>query len=106
VEETEHLLKLSKLLATQDFQARMEGLVLLQDDCKNNPQFISKNIAFMFLFSKQLIDAFVLTLTDCHKNVSQKALQVLTLMTPILRGASSPVMVSLVTAATDNLNSK
>ncbi|XP_071595944.1 TOG array regulator of axonemal microtubules protein 2 [Heliangelus exortis] len=97
--EPDHLLKLSRLLATQDFHARMEGLVLLQDDCKNNPQFILKNVV-------EIIDAFVPTLTDCHKNVSQKALQVLTLMTPILRGASSPVMVSLVTAATDNLNSK
>ncbi|XP_030303398.1 TOG array regulator of axonemal microtubules protein 2-like [Calypte anna] len=99
VEETEHLLKLSQLLTAQDFHARMEGLVLLRDDCKNNPQFISRNIG-------EIIDAFALTLTDCHKNVSQRALEVLTLMTPILRGASSPVMVSLVTAATDNLNSK
>lgn len=38
--------------------------------------------------------------------MNQKALEVLALMTPILKYALHPMLVSLVTAVTDNLNSK
>ncbi|KFU94897.1 Protein FAM179A, partial [Chaetura pelagica] len=77
----------------------MKGLKLLLDHCKSSPQFISTNIV-------QVFDIFVLTLQDFHKNVNQRVLEVFALMIPMLRGALQPVMVSLVTAIIDNLNSK
>ncbi|XP_051470984.1 TOG array regulator of axonemal microtubules protein 2 [Apus apus] len=99
VEATEQLLELNGLLKAQEFQSRMKGLELLLDHCKSSPQFISTNIV-------QVFDVFVLTLQDCHKKVNQRALEVLALMIPVLRGALQPIMVSLVTAIIDNLNSK
>ncbi|NXQ97886.1 TGRM2 protein, partial [Sagittarius serpentarius] len=99
VEETEQLKELYKLLTAKDFQTRMEGVVLLLDHCKNSPQLISSNIV-------QIFDVFVLRLQDCNKKVNKQALEVLALMTPMLRGALHPVLVSLVGAVTDNLNSK
>ncbi|NXJ42737.1 TGRM2 protein, partial [Ciconia maguari] len=99
VEETEQLMELYKLLTAKEFQTRMEGVVLLLDHCKSSPQFISTNIV-------QIFDVFVLRLQDCNKKVNQKALEALALMTPMLRDALHPVLVSLVAAVTDNLNSK
>ncbi|NXH17662.1 TGRM2 protein, partial [Bucco capensis] len=97
--ETEELNNLCELLAAKDFQTQMEGVDLLLDHCKSNPHFISTNIV-------QIFDIFVLRLQDYHKKVKQKALEALALMIPMLRDALHPVLVSLVTAATDNLNSK
>ncbi|NXW03242.1 TGRM2 protein, partial [Fregetta grallaria] len=99
VEETEQLQELYKLLTAKEFQTRMEGVVLLLDHCKSRSQLISTNIV-------QIFDVFVLRLQDCNKKVNQQALEVLALMTPILREALHPVLVSLVEAVTDNLNSK
>ncbi|KFW62058.1 Protein FAM179A, partial [Pygoscelis adeliae] len=98
-EETERLRELYELLAAKDFQTRMEGLVLLLDHCKNSPQLISNNIV-------QIFDLFFLRLHDWHKKVNQQALEALVLMIPMLRNALHPVLVSLVAAITDNLNSK
>lgn len=44
-EETEQRQELCKLLTAEDFQTRMEGVMLLLDHCKNNPQLISTNIS-------------------------------------------------------------
>ncbi|KAK2531918.1 hypothetical protein Q9233_005578 [Columba guinea] len=44
-EETEQHQELCKLLTAKDFQTRMEGVMLLLDHCKNNPQLISTNIS-------------------------------------------------------------
>ncbi|NXT44211.1 TGRM2 protein, partial [Pelecanoides urinatrix] len=99
VEETEQLKELYKLLTAKEFQTRMEGVVLLLDHCKSRPQLISTNIV-------QIFDVFVLRLQDCNKKVNQQALEALALMTPMLRDALHPVLVSLVAAVTDNLNSK
>ncbi|NXL06699.1 TGRM2 protein, partial [Mesembrinibis cayennensis] len=99
VEEIEQLQELYRLLTAKEFQKRKEGVVLLLDHCKNRPQFISTNIV-------QIFDIFVLRLQDCNKKVNQQALEVLALMTPMLRDALHPVLVSLVSAVTDNLNSK
>ncbi|KAF1674783.1 TOG array regulator of axonemal microtubules protein 2, partial [Pygoscelis papua] len=99
VEETERLRELYELLAAKDFQTRMEGLVLLLDHCKSSPQLISNNIV-------QIFDLFFLRLHDWHKKVNQQALEALVLMIPMLRNALHPVLVSLVAAVTDNLNSK
>ncbi|KAF1470077.1 TOG array regulator of axonemal microtubules protein 2, partial [Pygoscelis antarcticus] len=98
-EETERLRELYELLAAKDFQIRMEGLVLLLDHCKSSPQLISNNIV-------QIFDLFFLRLHDWHKKVNQQALEALVSMIPMLRNALHPVLVSLVAAITDNLNSK
>ncbi|XP_009698603.1 PREDICTED: protein FAM179A [Cariama cristata] len=99
VEETEQLKELYKLLTAKEFQTRMEGVVLLLDHCKSSPQLISTNIV-------QIFDVFVLRLQDCNKKVKQQALEVLSLMTPMLGDALHPALVSLVAAATESLNSK
>ncbi|XP_050750953.1 TOG array regulator of axonemal microtubules protein 2 [Gymnogyps californianus] len=99
VEETEQLKDLYELLTAKEFQTRMEGVVRLLDHCKSSPQFISTNIV-------QIFDVFVLRLQDCNKKVNQQALEALALMTPMLRDSLHPVVVSLVAAVTDNLNSK
>ncbi|EOB06824.1 Uncharacterized protein FLJ43249-like protein, partial [Anas platyrhynchos] len=99
VEEIEQLKELNKLLTAKEFQARMEGVVLLLDHCKNNPQLISANIV-------QIFDVFVPRLQDSNKKVNQQALEALASITPILRDSLHPVLISLVAAVTDNLNSK
>ncbi|KFV52267.1 Protein FAM179A, partial [Tyto alba] len=98
-EQTEQLNELYKLLRAKEFQRRMEGAVLLIDYCKSSPKLVSTNIV-------QIFDSFVLRLQDCNKKVNQQALETLALIIPILRDALHPVLVSLVRAVTNNLNSK
>ncbi|NXD85081.1 TGRM2 protein, partial [Halcyon senegalensis] len=100
MEGTEQLNELYKLLTAKEFQTRMEGVVLLLDYCKSSSELISTNIV------QQIFDIFVLRVQDCNKKVKQKALEVLALMVPTLGDALHPVLVSLVGAVTDNLNSK
>ncbi|XP_010006095.1 PREDICTED: protein FAM179A-like, partial [Chaetura pelagica] len=99
VEDTAQLLELKGLLTAQEFQSRMKGLVLLLDLCKSNPQLISSHIF-------QIFGVLVLTLQDCHKRVSQQALEVFAVIIPILRGALKPVTPRLMTAVLSHLNSK
>ncbi|NXI53786.1 TGRM2 protein, partial [Chloroceryle aenea] len=99
VEGTEQLNELYKLMAAKEFQTRIEGVVLLLDYCKSSSELISSNVV-------QIFDVFVLRVQDCNKKVKQKALEVLALMVPTLGDALHPVLVSLVGAVTDNLNSK
>ncbi|NWI98797.1 TGRM2 protein, partial [Crypturellus undulatus] len=99
VEEIEQLKELNKLLTAKEFQTRMEGVVLLLDHCKNNPQLILANIV-------QIFDVFVLRLQDSNKKVNQQALESLATMVPLLGEGLHPVLVPVVAAVTDNLNSK
>ncbi|KFZ48239.1 Protein FAM179A, partial [Podiceps cristatus] len=98
-EETEQLKDLYELLTAKDFQKRIEGVGLLLEHCKNSPQFISTNILHIF-------DIFAPRLQDFHKKVKQQALEALGLMITMLKDALHPVLVTLVGAITDNLNSK
>uniref|UniRef100_A0A8C4VGQ5 TOG domain-containing protein n=1 Tax=Falco tinnunculus TaxID=100819 RepID=A0A8C4VGQ5_FALTI len=97
--QVEQLSELYKLLTANEFQRRMEGVELLLDHCRSSSRLISTNIV-------QIFDVFVLRLQDCNKKVSQRALEALALMTPVLKGALHAVLVALVAAVTDNLNSK
>ncbi|XP_042751208.1 TOG array regulator of axonemal microtubules protein 2 [Lagopus leucura] len=99
VEEIEQLKELNILLSAKEFQTRIEGVLLLLDHCKSNPQLISANIV-------QIFDVFVLRLQDSNKKVKQQSLEALASVIPILRDTLHPVLVSLVAAVTDNLNSK
>ncbi|XP_064252158.1 TOG array regulator of axonemal microtubules protein 2-like [Passer domesticus] len=98
-EETELLQKLYNLLEAKGFQTRMEGVSLLQDLCKTSPQLISTNIV-------QIFEYFVLRISDSHKKVKQKALDVLAEITGVLKDALNPVIIGLVEGITKNLNSK
>ncbi|XP_068039122.1 TOG array regulator of axonemal microtubules protein 2-like [Anomalospiza imberbis] len=99
VEEMEPLQKLYNLLQAKGFQTRMEGVALLLDLCKNSPQLISTNIVEIF-------DYFVLRISDSHKKVKQKALDVLAEIIGLLEESLNPVIIRLVEGITKNLNSK
>uniref|UniRef100_A0A8C9MKK9 TOG domain-containing protein n=1 Tax=Serinus canaria TaxID=9135 RepID=A0A8C9MKK9_SERCA len=99
VEGRESLQKLYHLLEAKGFQTRMEGVALLQDLCKTSPQLICTNIV-------QIFDYFVLRISDSHKKVKQKALDVLAEIIGLLEDALNPVMIRLVEGITKNLNSK
>ncbi|CAM5102400.1 unnamed protein product [Eretmochelys imbricata] len=99
VEAMEQLKELNKLLMAKEFQTRMEGVTLLVEHCRNNPQFVSANIV-------QIFDTFSLRLQDSNKKVNQHALESAATMIPILKEGLHPVVVSMVTVVTDNLNSK
>ncbi|XP_074753458.1 TOG array regulator of axonemal microtubules protein 2 [Athene noctua] len=98
-EKTDQLDELSNLLTAKEFETRREGVLLLLDLCKSSPRFVSTNIVRIF-------DSFVLRLLDCNKKVNQQALEVLALIIPMLKDALHPVLFSVVSAVTDNLNSK
>ncbi|XP_057898234.1 TOG array regulator of axonemal microtubules protein 2-like [Melospiza georgiana] len=99
VEETELLQKLYHLLEAKGFQTRMEGVELLLDLCKTSPQLISTNIV-------QIFEYFVLRISDSHKKVKQRVLDVLAEITGALKDALNPVIIGLVEGITKNLNSK
>ncbi|XP_037986951.1 TOG array regulator of axonemal microtubules protein 2-like [Motacilla alba alba] len=99
VKGREELQKLYHLLEAKGFQTRMEGVALLLDLCKSSPQLISANIV-------QIFDHFVLRISDTHKKVKQKALDVLAEIIGLLADALNPVMIRLVEGITKNLNSK
>ncbi|XP_060100443.1 TOG array regulator of axonemal microtubules protein 2 [Heteronotia binoei] len=99
VEVMEQLKELNKMLVAKEFQIRMEGITLLAEHCKNNPQLVLSNII-------QIFDAFIPRLQDSNKKVNQYALESIASMIPVLKDGLSPVMVSVVNVVTDNLNSK
>ncbi|XP_064584943.1 TOG array regulator of axonemal microtubules protein 2-like [Zonotrichia leucophrys gambelii] len=102
VEETELLQKLYHLLEAKGFQTRMEGVELLQDLCKTSPQLIFINITQIC----RIFEYFVLRISDSHKKVKQRVLDVLAEITGALKDALNPVIVGLVEGITKNLNSK
>ncbi|XP_061480949.1 TOG array regulator of axonemal microtubules protein 2 isoform X2 [Rhineura floridana] len=99
IEIMEQSKELNKMLMAKEFQIRMEGVTLLMEHCKNNPQLVSSNII-------QIFDAFIPRLQDSNKKVNQYALESVVSMIPILKDGLNPVLVSVVTVVTDNLNSK
>ncbi|OCT77508.1 TOG array regulator of axonemal microtubules protein 2 [Xenopus laevis] len=98
-EVTEQLKELSKLLTAKDFQGKMDGVTLVLEYSRNNPKFVTANIT-------QIFDSFNRRLQDANKKVNQFALESAVLMIPLLKESLHHVLVPMVTAVTDNLNSK
>lgn len=59
-----------------------------------------------FLFPQQVFDAFTPRLQDSNKKVNQWALESLTKMVPLLRESLRPMLLPVIVALADSLNSK
>ncbi|XP_006524462.1 TOG array regulator of axonemal microtubules protein 2 isoform X4 [Mus musculus] len=99
VETSEQLRELTRLLEAKEFQARMEGVGKLLEYCKAKPELVAANLV-------QVFDVFTPRLHDSNKKVNQWALESLAQMLPILKESIHPMLLSLIIAAADNLNSK
>ncbi|KAM9635506.1 LOW QUALITY PROTEIN: TOG array regulator of axonemal microtubules protein 2 [Trichechus inunguis] len=99
VEVVEQLRELMHLLEAKEFQSRMEGVGQLLGHCKTRPELISANLV-------QVFDAFTPRLQDSNKKVNQWALESLAKMIPLLKESLHPMLLSIIIAVTDNLNSK
>ncbi|CAO2604196.1 TOG array regulator of axonemal microtubules protein 2 [Lemmus lemmus] len=99
VEMAEQLRELSRLLEAKEFLARMEGVGKLLEYCKAKPELIAVNLV-------QVFDAFTPRLQDPNKKVGQWALESLAQMVPLLKDSIHPMLLSVITAVTDNLNAK
>ncbi|XP_041487287.1 TOG array regulator of axonemal microtubules protein 2 [Microtus oregoni] len=99
VEMAEQLRELTRLLEAKEFLARMEGIGKLLEYCKAKPELIAANLV-------QVFDAFTPRLQDPNKKVGQWALESLAQMVPLLRDGIHPMLLSVITAVTDNLNAK
>ncbi|XP_051026038.1 TOG array regulator of axonemal microtubules protein 2 [Acomys russatus] len=99
VEMAEQLRELTRLLEAKEFQARMEGVGKLLEYCKAKPELIAANLV-------QVFDAFTPRLQDSNKKVNQWALESLAQMIPMLKESIHPMLLSLIIAIADNLNSK
>uniref|UniRef100_F6V0V1 TOG array regulator of axonemal microtubules 2 n=1 Tax=Monodelphis domestica TaxID=13616 RepID=F6V0V1_MONDO len=98
-EMVEQLKELNSLLTSKDDQPRMDGITLLLDHCKNNLDLVTTHLTLIF-------DAFIPRLQDPNKKVNQYALESFAEMVPYLKENLRPVLIPLVTAISDNLNSK
>uniref|UniRef100_A0A6I8P3Q2 TOG domain-containing protein n=1 Tax=Ornithorhynchus anatinus TaxID=9258 RepID=A0A6I8P3Q2_ORNAN len=99
VEVAEQLRELKELLSAKEHQARSEGVRLLLQCCRNHRGLVSGNVI-------QIFDDFIPRLQDSNKKVNQHALESLTQMVPLLKGSLHPVLIPVITAVSDNLNSK
>ncbi|XP_050018893.1 TOG array regulator of axonemal microtubules protein 2 [Alexandromys fortis] len=99
VEMAEQLRELTRLLEAKEFLARMEGIGKLLEYCKAKPELIAANLI-------QVFDAFTPRLQDPNKKVGQWALESLAQMVPLLKDSIHPMLLSVITAVTDNLNAK
>ncbi|KAL1783703.1 FAM179A isoform X4 [Sigmodon hispidus] len=99
VEMADQLRELTRLLEAKEFPARMEGVGKLLEYCKAKPELIAANLV-------QVFDAFTPRLQDSNKKVNQWALESLAQMLPILKESTHPMLLSLIIAVADNLNSK
>ncbi|XP_057636682.1 TOG array regulator of axonemal microtubules protein 2 [Chionomys nivalis] len=99
VEMAEQLRELTRLLEAKEFLARMEGIGKLLEYCKAKPELIAANLV-------QVFDAFTPRLQDPNKKVGQWALESLAQMVPLLKDSIHPMLLSVITAVTDNLNTK
>ncbi|XP_077008613.1 TOG array regulator of axonemal microtubules protein 2 isoform X3 [Tamandua tetradactyla] len=99
VEMVEQLRELTQLLEAKDYQSRMEGVGRLLEHCKAKPELITANLV-------QVFDAFTPRLQDSNKKVNQCALEALAKMIPLLRDSLHPMLLSVIIAVADNLNSK
>uniref|UniRef100_G1PGI9 TOG array regulator of axonemal microtubules 2 n=1 Tax=Myotis lucifugus TaxID=59463 RepID=G1PGI9_MYOLU len=98
-EMAEQLRELTQLLEAKDHQSRMEGVGRLLEHCKAKPELITANLV-------QVFDAFTPRLQDSNKKVNQWALESLTEMIPLLGESLHPMLLSIIVAVADNLNSK
>ncbi|XP_004452396.3 TOG array regulator of axonemal microtubules protein 2 [Dasypus novemcinctus] len=99
VEVVEQLRELTHLLESKEYQSRMEGVGQLLEHCKAKPELITANLV-------QVFDAFTPRLQDSNKKVNQWALESLAKMIPLLRDSLHPMLLSVIIAVADNLNSK
>ncbi|KAM9053265.1 TOG array regulator of axonemal microtubules protein 2 isoform 2-T2 [Megaptera novaeangliae] len=99
LETVEQLRELTRLLEAKEYQSRMEGVRRLLEHCKAKPELITANLV-------QVFDAFTPRLQDSNKKVNQWALESLSKMVPLLRESLQPMLLSIIIAVADNLNSK
>ncbi|KAM5143184.1 TOG array regulator of axonemal microtubules protein 2 isoform 3-T3 [Callospermophilus lateralis] len=99
VEAEEQLRELVRLLEAKEYQSRMDGVGRLLEHCETKPELIIANLV-------QVFDAFTPRLQDSNKKVNQWALESLAKMIPLLKHSVHPMLLSLITATADNLNSK
>ncbi|KFO23318.1 Protein FAM179A [Fukomys damarensis] len=98
-EIAEQLRELTRLLEAKEYQSRMEGVGRLLEHCKTKPELIIANLV-------QVFDAFTPRLQDSNKKVNQWALESLAKMIPLLKDSVHPMLLSLIIAVADNLNSQ
>ncbi|XP_027411560.1 TOG array regulator of axonemal microtubules protein 2 [Bos indicus x Bos taurus] len=99
LEMVEQLRELTRLLEAKEYQSRMEGVGQLIEHCRAKPELITANLV-------QVFDAFTPRLQDSNKKVNQWALESLAKMIPLLRESLQPMLLSIIIAVADNLNSK
>ncbi|XP_045405275.1 TOG array regulator of axonemal microtubules protein 2 isoform X2 [Lemur catta] len=95
----EQLRELTRLLEAKDSRARMEGVARLLEHCRAQPELITTHLV-------QVFDAFTPRLQDSNKKVNQWALESLAKMIPLLKDSLQPMLLSIIIAVADNLNSK
>ncbi|XP_037600569.1 TOG array regulator of axonemal microtubules protein 2 isoform X3 [Cebus imitator] len=98
-EMVEQLRELTRLLEAKDFRSRMEGVGRLLELCQAKPELVAAHLV-------QIFDAFTPRLRDSNKKVNQWALESLAKMIPLLKESLHPVLLSIIIAVADNLNSK
>ncbi|XP_078205732.1 TOG array regulator of axonemal microtubules protein 2 isoform X6 [Callithrix jacchus] len=98
-EMVEQLRELMRLLEAKDFRSRMEGVGLLLELCEAKPELVAAHLV-------QVFDAFTPRLQDSNKKVNQWALESLAKMIPLLKETLHPMLLSIIIAVADNLNSK
>ncbi|XP_037382812.1 TOG array regulator of axonemal microtubules protein 2 [Talpa occidentalis] len=99
LEMVEQLRELTQLLEAKEYQSRMDGVGRLLEHCKAKPELITTNLV-------QVFDAFTPRLQDSNKKVNQWALESLAKMIPLLKESLHPMLLSIIIAVADNLNSK
>ncbi|XP_012582802.1 PREDICTED: protein FAM179A [Condylura cristata] len=99
LEMVQQLQELMRLLEAKEYQSRMDGVGRLLEHCKARPELIAANLV-------QVFDAFTPRLQDSNKKVSQWALEALAKMIPLLKDSLHPMLLSIIGAVADNLNSK
>uniref|UniRef100_A0A8C8YJ42 TOG array regulator of axonemal microtubules 2 n=1 Tax=Prolemur simus TaxID=1328070 RepID=A0A8C8YJ42_PROSS len=95
----EQLRELTRLLEAKDSRSRMEGVARLLEHCRAQPELITTHLV-------QVFDAFTPRLQDSNKKVNQWALESLAKMIPLLKDSLQPMLLSIIIAVADNLNSK
>ncbi|XP_032095080.1 TOG array regulator of axonemal microtubules protein 2 isoform X2 [Sapajus apella] len=98
-EMVEQLRELTRLLEAKDFRSRMEGVGRLLELCQAKPELVAAHLV-------QVFDAFTPRLQDSNKKVNQWALESLAKMIPLLKESLHPMLLSIIIAVADNLNSK
>nr|XP_012330891.1 TOG array regulator of axonemal microtubules protein 2 isoform X2 [Aotus nancymaae] len=98
-EMVEQLRELMRLLEAKDFRSRIEGVGRLLELCEAKPELVAAHLV-------QVFDTFTPRLQDSNKKVNQWALESLAKMIPLLKESLHPMLLSIIIAVADNLNSK